>query len=237
MSINLDAPYAIPEVGVILKNPIVSNTEALDSIITSHRTMNGILHTYKSTTGDSRIVYDFKAVPRVKLLELLDFFQIYNSEKIKLTDFNGDEWEVFIEEESLTAVMQQYSTLQNQIPEEGEFKITFIGDNKNATSNYQIFLSSNLEVTDNSNGPLLDEGLFSSVSVGSIISVNMGLFNSIESTVSISDELTYSFNNNRNPSNNINIGQQLQCTYINVSTDVSHLITLTQSILPLQGAF
>lgn len=90
----LQAPFNSIASTVILPAPLWGDTENIASEMRLLRAMNGVIRTYVKTTKNRRLTYTFRLLERAKAVELLTFLKSYDSEKMKLTNWKGEVWEV-----------------------------------------------------------------------------------------------------------------------------------------------
>ena len=94
--IKLEAPVPAVETTTLLPNPAFSDSEALVSELSQHRTMVGGLFTYVKSKDDRRKLTMQFQIDRLKGLELRAFCLAYYRSRIRLTDHLDVKWNVYL---------------------------------------------------------------------------------------------------------------------------------------------
>ena len=90
MSFLLQAPYPALVTTTLLPSPNWGDSKGIKGTITSMRSIDGTLYTYKKTKGSKKVFqWDFE-LSRNKALELRAFIEAYFGKAIKVTDHDGD---------------------------------------------------------------------------------------------------------------------------------------------------
>jgi hypothetical protein len=90
----LQAPFVSPESSILLPCPLFGDGENLSSTMSLRRSMNGATKTYIKTNSRRRLTYTFRILDRDKSLEFINFVKKHNSDKMKLTNWKGEVWDV-----------------------------------------------------------------------------------------------------------------------------------------------
>jgi len=93
--VTLQSPYEGPEHIIELPKPLVGDTQNLVSDLLLKKSMNNISRTYIKRNDNQRLTYTF-SMTRDKGLELESFFIYHNSDTIKLTNWKGEIWRVYL---------------------------------------------------------------------------------------------------------------------------------------------
>jgi len=88
----MSAPYPSLQTTIILKNPSVSDGEAITASVTSKRATDGTLYTYVKTKGGRKKLKWQFTISRAKCLELEGFVKAYFASQIRVVDHNGRIW-------------------------------------------------------------------------------------------------------------------------------------------------
>ena len=83
-----------PVSSIVLPCPLFGDGENISSTMSLRRSMNGATRTYIKTNNRRRLTYTFRILNRAKSLEFIDFVKKHNSDKIKLTNWKGEVWDV-----------------------------------------------------------------------------------------------------------------------------------------------
>lgn len=84
------APFPFIATTTLMPSPVWSDSKNLTSIVTIMRAMDGTPYTYVTSKSGRRLYQWTFELSRHKALELREFFDAYFSQKIKVTDHNGD---------------------------------------------------------------------------------------------------------------------------------------------------
>lgn len=84
------APFPFIATTTLMPSPVWSDSKNLTSIVTVMRAMDGTPYTYVTSKSGRRLYQWTFELSRHKALELREFFEAYFSQKIKVTDHNGD---------------------------------------------------------------------------------------------------------------------------------------------------
>lgn len=94
--ITLAAPFLGPVTVSMLPNPSFSDAQGHDVAVNHRRSMDGTSYTYTKTSGKYKLTYSFENISRAKALEIEEFILAFSGEKIRLTNFKNEIWEVVI---------------------------------------------------------------------------------------------------------------------------------------------
>ena len=92
----LEAPFEGIQASVILPAPLWGDTENITSSMSLRSAMNGVTRTYVKTNSNRRLTYTFRLLERAKAIELLEFLRSYDSERMRLTNWKGEVWRVYL---------------------------------------------------------------------------------------------------------------------------------------------
>lgn len=124
----LEAPCEGPTAAILLPNPNVEDSEALEHQLNFNRSMNGTRHTYVKSSTDRKLIYEFSDIGRGKILEVQAFLKQFRGKRIRLTNFRGEIWKVFINQSGTEFQTNKRSFNSGGARKEaGSFTLEFIG--------------------------------------------------------------------------------------------------------------
>lgn len=121
--ITLTAPADLPITTTLLKNPELSNDEALDVAINHRRAITGKRYSYVKSSENRRLTLQFSNVDRLKTLEVIEFVKAYLGFKILLKDHRGREFRGILEPFEVTT-----TRTHSGCAEACDFTLVFIGE-------------------------------------------------------------------------------------------------------------
>ncbi len=128
MSVVLEAPFPGSVTALLLPNPLLGDLEGRDQTLQFRRSIDGTRYTYIKTSDRKRLTFTWEVLGRGKLVEVQEFYKNYTSERILLTDFRGDIWDVIFSENPITITMDTRSANAGGIRfESGSLTLEFLG--------------------------------------------------------------------------------------------------------------
>lgn len=128
MAVRLEAPYNSVAQITFLPNPVLSDEEAMDIQTEVFKSMNNTLYSYnrRPSSDDQKITLSFENVARGKILEVIEFFELYVSGFIRLIDHRSRVWKVMLDNNPTEFLLNKRA-----IPvggnESGSFELIFFG--------------------------------------------------------------------------------------------------------------
>lgn len=115
----------------ILPSPVLSNTEALSVGLEHGQSMSGDHYTYvRRRSADKReFSFTFENVGRGKLVEVQEFFKLFNGERIFITDHQGTTTPVYFQNDAVEFTIDRRSGTtgaSGERSESGNFTLNFI---------------------------------------------------------------------------------------------------------------
>lgn len=127
--IRLEGTYDTPTVVTLIPSPVVEDTQGLEDQINFGQSMDGTRYTYVKSTNDKRLSYTFQNIGRGKILEIQEFFRTFRGEFIRLINFRGETWKVFVDADSINFQTDKRSVNSGGSRKEaGSFTLEFVGE-------------------------------------------------------------------------------------------------------------
>lgn len=128
MSMVLEAPYVAPVAALILPNPELDNSEGQDLSVDLRKAIDGTRSTYVKSNNQKRIAFAWANLGRGKLVEVEEFYKLYTGQRIRLTDFRGDVWNVIFSDNPINIVVGRRSFNSGAARKEsGTLELEFLG--------------------------------------------------------------------------------------------------------------
>lgn len=128
MSFRLEAPYSSVAQITMLPNPSHDDAEGMDIQTVVRKSMDNIVYTYISSPALDAKVYTltWNNIARGKILEMIEFIELYGANFIKLVDHRSRIWKVLLETNP-----SSFTTEKRAVPagynESGSFTLVFVG--------------------------------------------------------------------------------------------------------------
>lgn len=129
MAFRLEAPYGGVAQITALPNPALDDAEGMDVQTIVRKSMDNIVHTYISRPAIDAKVYTltWNDVARGKILEMIEFIELYGADFIKLVDHRSRIWKVLLETNPSSFTTERRATPAGY-NESGSFTLVFVGE-------------------------------------------------------------------------------------------------------------
>ena len=101
--ITMSYPARNPSSSIVLRNPVLGNSDQFDVKTRFRKSMSNTLRSYKSTPEMHTLLMQFVDLDKDKIDELLDFFKQSGGNEIKLLDHRGVTWRGYISNQPFEA--------------------------------------------------------------------------------------------------------------------------------------
>lgn len=128
MSVRLEAPYGSVAQITFLPNPELADEEGLDVLTIVRKAMDNTLYSYNRRPDDDkkRVSLNFNNIARTKILEIIEFIELYAGGFIRLVDHRNRSWKVILETNPT-----EFNVDKRASPaggnESGSFTLVFLG--------------------------------------------------------------------------------------------------------------
>lgn len=126
--LRLEAPYNATQQITVLPNPDLDDEEGYDITTLVRKAMDGTIYSYnkRPSTTEKRLVFTWTEAARGKILEVIEFIELYGGGLIRLIDHRGRIWKVILETNPTS-----FTILNRAVPagfnESGSFTLSFFG--------------------------------------------------------------------------------------------------------------
>lgn len=128
MSIRLEAPYGATAQITFLPNPDVSDEEGMDIETIVKKAMDNTTYSYNRRPDNTarRIALSFSNIARNKIVEVIEFFELYGGGFIRLIDHRDRHWKVMLENNPIDFTINKRASPVGG-NESGSFELIFFG--------------------------------------------------------------------------------------------------------------
>lgn len=128
MSIRLEAPYGGVTQITFLPNPSLADEEGLDVLTIVRKAMDNTTYSYnrRPAIDKKKITFNFKDIARAKILEVIEFIELYAGGFIRLVDHRDRSWKVILETNPTEFNINKRASPAGG-SESGSFTLVFLG--------------------------------------------------------------------------------------------------------------
>lgn len=128
MTMIIEAPFPGITDAIIFPNPDLGNTEGRDVSVNFKQSMDGSVTTYVRSSQRKSLSFTWNVLGRGKLVEIQEFYKLFSGNRLKLTDFRGDVWDVIFAEDPVTITVETLSqNAGGARTESGSLTLEFLG--------------------------------------------------------------------------------------------------------------
>lgn len=124
----LEAPYNATAQITVLPNPDLDDEESYDIATLVRKSMNGKIYSYNSrpSSTEKRLIFSWTNIARGKIVEVIEFIEIYSGKFIRVIDHNGKIWKMILETNPTTFLIEKRAVPAG-FNESGSFTLSFFG--------------------------------------------------------------------------------------------------------------
>lgn len=128
MTVRLEAPYNAVSQITVLPNPSLDDSEGMDVQTLVRKSMNGLMYSYISKPESDSKVYTltWDNIARGKILEVIEFIELFGAGFIKMVDHRSRIWKVLLETNPNSFIMEKRADPVGY-GESGSFTLVFVG--------------------------------------------------------------------------------------------------------------